>query len=79
MKRPSFAVQKTKSMSTKRVVVTGLGAISPLGDGAKANWENAKKGMNGVGPITRFDAELFKTKFACEVADFDPSTRLDRK
>lgn len=65
-------------MSPKRVVVTGLGAISPLGDGAKANWENAKKGMNGVGPITRFDTELFKTKFACEVADFDPATRLDR-
>lgn len=65
-------------MNSRRVVVTGMGAISPIGDGAKENWENAKKGVNGVGPITRFDPELFRTKFACEVVDFDPASRLDR-
>ncbi|MEA4919268.1 beta-ketoacyl-ACP synthase II [Proteiniphilum sp.] len=66
-------------MELKRVVVTGLGAITPLGNDVKTTWENALAGKSGAGPITHFDASLFKTQFACEVNDFDPSDRFDRK
>lgn len=66
-------------MELKRVVVTGLGTISPLGNDVKSTWENALAGKSGAGPITHFDASLFKTQFACEVKDFDPSDLFDRK
>jgi 3-oxoacyl-[acyl-carrier-protein] synthase II len=66
-------------MELKRVVVTGLGAITPIGKDAKESWENAVKGVSGAGPITKFDASLFKTQFACEVKNFDPSEHFDRK
>ena len=66
-------------MELKRVVVTGLGAITPLGNDVKTTWENALAGKSGAGPITHFDASLFKTQFACEVKDFDPSDLFDRK
>ena len=66
-------------MELKRVVVTGLGAITPLGLDVETTWENAKKGVSGVGPITHFDATLFKTQFACEVKDFDPMNYLENK
>lgn len=66
-------------MELKRVVVTGLGAITPIGNDAKTAWENAVKGVSGAGPITKFDASLFKTQFACEVKDFVPSEHFDRK
>ncbi len=66
-------------MELKRVVVTGLGAITPLGNDVKTTWENALAGKSGAGSITHFDASLFKTKFACEVKDFDPSEIFDRK
>ncbi|WP_313380774.1 beta-ketoacyl-ACP synthase II [Proteiniphilum saccharofermentans] len=66
-------------MELKRVVVTGLGAITPLGNNVKTTWENALAGKSGAGPITHFDASLFKTQFACEVKDFDPSDLFDRK
>lgn len=66
-------------MELKRVVVTGLGAITPLGNSVETYWENLIKGVSGAGPITRFDATNFKTKFACEVKDFDPTEYLDRK
>ena len=66
-------------MELKRVVVTGLGAVTPLGNNVKTTWENAVAGKSGAGPITLFDASLFKTKFACEVKNFDPSEFLDRK
>jgi 3-oxoacyl-[acyl-carrier-protein] synthase II len=65
-------------MSKVRVVVTGLGAVSPIGNSSKELWENALKGKNGVGPITRYDASLHKTKFACEIKGFDPTIYLDR-
>ena len=58
-------------MELKRVVVTGLGAITPLGNDVATTWANALKGMSGAGPITHFDASLFKTHFACEVKDFN--------
>ncbi|WP_352420984.1 beta-ketoacyl-ACP synthase II [Proteiniphilum sp.] len=66
-------------MELKRVVVTGLGAITPLGNDVKTTWENALAGKSGAGPITHFDASLFKTQFACEVKDFDPGDLFDRK
>jgi len=66
-------------MELKRVVVTGLGAVTPLGNDVETTWKNALDGVSGAGPITQFDATKFKTQFACEVKDFDPSQYLDRK
>ena len=66
-------------MSLKRVVVTGLGALTPVGNTAEETWKNLVAGASGAGPITRFDASLFKTHFACEVKDFQPNDLLDRK
>jgi len=66
-------------MSLKRVVVTGLGALTPVGNTAEETWNNLLAGTSGAGPITRFDASLFKTHFACEVKDFEPNDVLDRK
>lgn len=66
-------------MELKRVVVTGLGAITPLGNDVETTWENAKAGKSGAGPITHFDASKFKTQFACEVKDFDANALFDRK
>ena len=66
-------------MILKRVVVTGLGALTPVGNTAEETWKNLVAGTSGAGPITRFDASLFKTHFACEVKDFNPNDLLDRK
>ncbi len=66
-------------MELKRVVVTGLGALSPIGNDVATTWDNAKKGVSGAGPITHFDASKFKTQFACEVKDFKPADHFDRK
>jgi 3-oxoacyl-[acyl-carrier-protein] synthase II len=66
-------------MSLKRVVVTGLGALTPVGNTAEETWNNLVAGTSGAGPITRFDSSLFKTHFACEVKDFQPNDLLDRK
>ncbi len=66
-------------MELKRVVVTGLGAITPLGNDVATTWENAKAGVSGAGPITHFDASLFKTQFACEVKGFNAEEHFDRK
>ena len=66
-------------MELKRVVVTGLGAITPLGSNVMDTWGNILNGVSGAGPISHFDASKFKTKFACEVKDFDPSKYFDRK
>jgi len=66
-------------MKSRRVVITGIGAITPIGNNLKEYWENLIKGSSGAGPITLFDATNFKTKFACEVKDFNPTDFLDRK
>ncbi|MDD2475476.1 MAG: beta-ketoacyl-ACP synthase II [Dysgonamonadaceae bacterium] len=66
-------------MELKRVVVTGLGAITPIGNNVNETWENAIAGKSGAGPITLFDASLFKTQFACEVKNYDPLEHFDRK
>jgi 3-oxoacyl-[acyl-carrier-protein] synthase II len=66
-------------MSLKRVVVTGIGAITPLGNTAPEYWQGLSNGVSGADFITLFDASKFKTRFACEVKGFDPVAYLDRK
>ena len=66
-------------MELKRVVVTGLGALTPIGSNVSEFWDALVKGVSGAGPITLFDTEKFKTKFACEVKDFNPLDYFDRK
>ena len=64
---------------SRRVVVTGLGALTPVGNNISDFWRNLLDGVSGAGPITRFDSTQFKTQFACEVKDFVPTDFLDRK
>ncbi len=66
-------------MELKRVVVTGLGALTPIGNNVNDYWDNLVKGMSGADHITRFDASKFKTRFACEVKNFDSKDYFDRK
>ncbi len=66
-------------MELKRVVITGLGALTPIGNDVETTWANALAGVSGAGPITHFDASLFKTRFACEVKGFNPEEHFDRK
>lgn len=66
-------------MELKRVVVTGFGAITPIGNTAQEFWENLLKGVSGAAPITLFDSTNFKTQFACEVKNFDPLNFFDKK
>ena len=66
-------------MELKRVVVTGIGAITPLGKNAKETWENAKNGVSGAAEITHFDTSKFKTHFACEVKNYNAQDYFDRK
>lgn len=66
-------------MEQKRVVVTGLGAVTPLGNTPEETWENMVKGVSGAAPITLFDATNFKTQFACEVKNWNPNEWIDRK
>lgn len=66
-------------MELKRVVVTGLGTINPLGKNVEEFWEGLRNGVSGAGPITRFDASKYKTRFACEIKNFDPNDYLNRK
>lgn len=66
-------------MELKRVVVTGLGALTPIGNNLRDYWDALQAGTSGAAPITRFDASLFKTRFACEVKGFKPEDFFDRK
>ena len=66
-------------MESKRVVITGLGAITPIGNTVKDFWKGLVNGKNGAGEITRFDSSLFKTRFACEVKDYDPEVYFEKK
>jgi 3-oxoacyl-[acyl-carrier-protein] synthase II len=66
-------------MNFKRVVITGIGALTPIGNNFKEYWEGLKNGKSGAAPITKFDASLFKTRFACELKGFDPTNFMDRK
>ena len=66
-------------MALRRVVVTGIGTINPLGNNIEEYFANLEKGVSGAAPITHFDAEKFKTRFACEVKNYDPTRYFDRK
>ena len=66
-------------MQLKRVVVTGLGALTPIGNNVSEYWANLLCGKSGAAPIKQFDASNFKTQFACEIKNFDVSDHLDRK
>ncbi len=66
-------------MKLRRVVVTGLGALTPIGNNLSEYWDGLKKGVSGAAPITHFNAEKFKTQFACEVKNFNVTDFIDRK
>ena len=66
-------------MKLKRVVVTGLGALTPIGNNVQEYWEALINGVSGAAPIQQFDASKFKTQFACEVKNYDPNNHFDRK
>ncbi|WP_167605075.1 beta-ketoacyl-ACP synthase II [Maribellus sediminis] len=66
-------------MELKRVVITGVGTVNPLGNSVQEFWENLKNGVSGAGPITHFDASKFTTQFACEVKNFDPLEYVEKK
>ncbi|PKP22589.1 MAG: beta-ketoacyl-[acyl-carrier-protein] synthase II, partial [Bacteroidetes bacterium HGW-Bacteroidetes-22] len=66
-------------MELKRVVVTGLGALTPLGNDVPTTWDAMLNGVSGAAAITRFDSSKFKSQFACEVKNFDPQKYFDRK
>ena len=68
-----------RTVTLKRVVVTGLGALTPIGNDVNTFWNNMKAGVSGAGPITKFDTTAFKTKFACEVKDFDVEKYMEKK
>ena len=63
----------------RRVVITGLGAITPLGNSVGEFWANLVAGKSGAGPITKFDPSKFKTRFACEVKGFDATNYFEKK
>lgn len=66
-------------MQLKRAVITGIGAITPIGNTAPLYWEGLRNGVSGAAPITHFDASKFKTRFGCEVKDFDPTLTIEKK
>lgn len=66
-------------MQTNRVVVTGLGAVTPIGNRVEDYWTALQKGISGAGPITKMDVSRYKTRFACEVKDFDPALYMEAK
>ncbi len=66
-------------MQTKRIVVTGIGTLTPIGNNLDSYWENLVNGVSGADMITQFDASKFKTRFACEIKGFDPVEFMDRK
>jgi len=66
-------------MQLKRVVVTGIGAITPIGNNLDEYWQGLLNGVSGCGPITQFDASKFKTRIACEIKGFDPLQYMEKK
>ena len=66
-------------MGLKRVVVSGLGALTPIGNDIKSYWDGLKSGVSGADKITYFDTSKFKTQFACELKGYDPMNFFDRK
>ncbi len=66
-------------MQVKRIVVTGIGTLTPIGNNLETYWDNLINGVSGADMITQFDASKFKTRFACEIKGFDPTNHMDRK
>ena len=66
-------------MELKRVVITGIGTVNPLGNSVEEFWNNLKNGVSGAGRITKFDPTNHKTQFACEIKNFDAGLYIDRK
>ena len=66
-------------MTSRRVVVTGIGALTPIGNNVQDYWTALSNGVSGAAPITRFDSSKFKTQFACEIKNFDVNNFIDRK
>ena len=66
-------------MQARRIVVTGIGALTPIGNNVETYWNNLINGVSGADMITQFDASKFKTRFACEIKGFDPTEFMDRK
>ena len=64
---------------SRRVVITGMGAVTPIGNDVSEFWESLKKGKSGIGPITRFDNSEYKCRIAGEVDGFEPETRIEKK
>src|SRR6266508_3483282 len=63
----------------RRIVITGIGALTPLGNDAESSWETLTAGKSGAGPITHFDASEYPVHFACELKEFDPTQWIERK
>ena len=72
-------VTREASNHTRRVVVTGIGMVTPLGTDRETSWQGLIEGRSGAGPITLFDASDLPVRFGCEVPDFDPTVVLERK
>ncbi len=77
--KADYHFKQAMKMQLKRVVVTGIGTLTPLGNNLNDYWNNLINGVSGADPITLFDATKFKTRFACEVKGFDPTQFMDRK
>src|SRR5919197_2134520 len=63
----------------RRVVITGMGAVTPLGNDARISWQNLVSGVSGAAPITQFDSSSYAVNFACELKDFDPTNWIEYK
>jgi 3-oxoacyl-[acyl-carrier-protein] synthase II len=72
-------MSNNNTVTLKRVVVTGMGALTPIGNDLQSYWQNLLAGVSGAAPITRFDTSQFRTQFACELKNFDPLDHLDRR
>ena len=66
-------------MEKRRVVITGMGAVTPIGSTAEESWQAVRQGVCGIAPITAYDASAQKVKLAAEVKDFDPSAHIDKR